>query len=230
MGALTLHQGGGEDAHVDRSARQHQELRTHLERQAERRSCSRSALPEAGAIYVMDRGYVDFARLYVLHQLAPSSSPVQSRTWMSTASTRRRQSGDRYHCRPDYRLDGYSTAKTIRSSALRPLRMLHREKGWFLTNHFTLPAALIYDLYKRRWQVELFFKWIKQHLRIKQFYALGQRVGRKLVAFLYVLLPLSETSAGGLAYTFSRFSRHPLQKSDVPEFPERTPLSKTAPQ
>ena len=50
-------------------------------------------LPEAGAIYVMDRGYVDFARLYVLHQLAPSSLPVQSRTWMRTASTRRRQIG-----------------------------------------------------------------------------------------------------------------------------------------
>ena len=68
MGALSLHQGGGEDANVARSARQHPELRSHLERQAARRSRSRFADPEAGAIYVMDRGYVDFARLYVLSQ------------------------------------------------------------------------------------------------------------------------------------------------------------------
>ena len=68
VGALPHHQGGGEDAHAARPAGQHSEFYPHLGWQAARRSCLDMLLPEAGAIYVVDRGYVDFARLYVLHQ------------------------------------------------------------------------------------------------------------------------------------------------------------------
>ena len=91
VGALPHHQGGGEDAHAARPAGQHSEFYPHLGWQAARRHALDMLLPEAGAIYVVDRGYVDFARLYVLHQAGPSSSRVPSRTSMLIASIRRRR-------------------------------------------------------------------------------------------------------------------------------------------
>ena len=131
-------------------------------------------LPEAGAIYVMDRGYVDFARLYVLHQagaffVTRAKSNLDAHRVYSAPTDR----ATGIIADQTIALDGYSTSKDY-PVHLRRVQFKDAASGKrlvFLTNHFTLPAALICDLYKSRWQVELFFKWIKQHLRIKRFTA-----------------------------------------------------------
>jgi hypothetical protein len=128
---------------------------------------------EAGAFYVVDRGYTDFARLYRLAQglaffvirgkrgldyVRRTSRPVDKATGLRSDQT--------------IVLCGPKTA-TLYPDALRRISYVDRETGKrfvFLTNHFALPALSIAELYHCRWQIELFFKWIKQHLRIKAFY------------------------------------------------------------
>ena len=127
---------------------------------------------EAGAFYVMDRGYVDFARLYALHQagaffVTRSKSPMDARRVYSAATDR--STG----VISDQRvmLNGYYSTRKY-PEHLRRIRFKDPESGKtliFLTNNTALPALTIAALYKSRWQVELFFKWIKQHLRIKKF-------------------------------------------------------------
>ena len=122
-------------------------------------------LPEAGAIYVVDRGYVDFARLYVLHQAGAFFVTRANRTSMLIASIRRRRIARpaSFATRPS----PWTASTPVR---MRRIRFKDPESGKtlvFITNNFSLPAATICALYKSRWQVELFFKWIKQHLRIK---------------------------------------------------------------
>ena len=127
---------------------------------------------EAGAFYVMDRGYVDFARLYALHQ-AGAFFVTRAKVGMDA---RRVYSApvDRTTgviCDQRVRLRGHASAKKY-PEHLRRVRFKDPESGKtlvFLTNNTTLPALTIAALYKSRWQVELFFKWIKQHLRIKKF-------------------------------------------------------------
>ena len=127
-------------------------------------------VPEAGAIYVMDRGYVDFARLYGLHQagaffVTRAKSNLNAHRVYSTATDR--TTG--IIADQTIALDGHYTRKDY-PVHLRRVRFRdpETEKALvFLTNQTTLPALTICDLYKSRWQVELFFKWIKQHLRIK---------------------------------------------------------------
>ena len=127
---------------------------------------------EAGAFYVMDRGYLDFTRLYVLHQTGA----------FFVTRAKRGMKAHRVYSRPTDRstgiicdqlisLDGFNTTKGY-PEQLRRIRFKDPETGKtliFLTNNTTLPALTIAALYKQRWQVELFFKWIKQHLRIKRF-------------------------------------------------------------
>jgi Transposase DDE domain len=127
---------------------------------------------EAGAFYVMDRGYVDFARLYALHQagaffVTRAKSPMDARRVYSAATDR--STG----VISDQRvmLNGHYSARRY-PEHLRRIRFKDPESGKtliFLTNNTALPALTIAALYKSRWQVELFFKWIKQHLRIKKF-------------------------------------------------------------
>ncbi len=127
---------------------------------------------EAGAFYVMDRGYVDFARLYALHQagaffVTRAKSPMDARRVYSAATDR--STG----IVSDQRvmLNGHYSAKKY-PEHLRRVRFKDPASGKtliFLTNNTALPALTIAALYKSRWQVELFFKWIKQHLRIKKF-------------------------------------------------------------
>jgi len=127
---------------------------------------------EAGAFYVMDRGYVDFARLYTLHQagaffVTRAKSPLDARRVYS--ATTDRTSG--VLCDQRVMLNGFYSAKNY-PEHLRRIRFKDPESGKtlvFLTNNTALPALTICALYKSRWQVELFFKWIKQHLRIKHF-------------------------------------------------------------
>ena len=128
---------------------------------------------EAGAFYVMDRGYVDFARLYALHQagaffVTRAKSPMDARRVYSAPTDR--STG----VMSDQRvmLNGHYSAKKY-PEHLRRVRFKDPESGKtliFLTNNTALPALTIAALYKSRWQVELFFKWIKQHLRIKKFF------------------------------------------------------------
>jgi len=134
-------------------------------------------LPEAGAIYVMDRGYVDFARLHTLHRaggffVTRAKSNLDAHRVYSRAVDR----NTGLVCDQTIGLDGFYTQKDY-PDHLRRIRFNDSENGKrlvFLSNHFDLPALTICMLYKSRWQVELFFKWIKQHLRIKQFYGTSE--------------------------------------------------------
>jgi len=129
--------------------------------------------PEPGSIYVLDRGYLDFARLYRLHQ-AQATFIIRTR---NNLRFRRRYSHpvDRttgLFCDQTILLAIEKTAR-VYPEPLRRVRYHDAKTGKtliFLTNNFTLPALVVTDLYRQRWQVELFFKWIKQHLRIKAFY------------------------------------------------------------
>jgi IS4 transposase len=127
---------------------------------------------EAGAFYVMDRGYLDFARLYQMHQagaffVTRAKRGMNARRVYSAKTDR--SAG--VICDQRIMLDGFYTSKHY-PEQLRRVRFKDPETGKtlvFLTNNTALPALTIAALYKSRWQVELFFKWIKQHLRIKKF-------------------------------------------------------------
>ena len=127
---------------------------------------------EAGAFYVMDRGYVDFERLYAMHQagaffVTRAKSGMDARRVYSAPTDR--ASG--VICDQRIMFNGFYSAKNY-PEHLRRVRFKDPESGKtlvFLTNNTSLPALTIAALYKSRWQVELFFKWIKQHLRIKRF-------------------------------------------------------------
>jgi len=127
---------------------------------------------EAGAFYVMDRGYVDFKRLYAMHQ-AGAFFVTRAKVGMDArrvySATTDRSTG--VICDQRVMLNGFYSAKNY-PEHLRRVRFKDPVSGKtlvFLTNNTTLPALTITALYKSRWQVELFFKWIKQHLRIKRF-------------------------------------------------------------
>jgi len=128
---------------------------------------------EAGAIYIMDRAYVDFARLYRIHQSQASfvtrakSNFVFKRLYSQPVDKSTGVQADQI-----ITVTGFYTLKGY-PEKLRRVRYFDaatKKRFIFLTNNFTLPAIVIAQLYKCRWQVELFFKWIKQHLRIKKFY------------------------------------------------------------
>jgi Domain of unknown function (DUF4372)/Transposase DDE domain len=127
---------------------------------------------EAGAFYVMDRGYLDFARLYKMHQtgaffVTRAKRGMDARRVYSTPTDR----GTGVICDQSIALNGFYISKDY-PEHLRRIRFKDPESGKtlvFLTNNTSLPPLTIAALYKNRWQVELFFKWIKQHLRIKRF-------------------------------------------------------------
>ncbi len=127
---------------------------------------------EAGSFYVMVRGYVDFARLYQMHQ-AGAFFVTRAKRGMNArrvySSKTDRTSG--VVCDQTIAMNGFYIAKDY-PEHLRRIRFKDPESGKtlvFLTNNTALPPLTIAALYKNRWQVELFFKWIKQHLRIKRF-------------------------------------------------------------
>ena len=127
---------------------------------------------EAGAFYVMDRGYLDFERLYQMHQ-AGAFFVTRAKRGMNArrvySSKTDRTSG--VVCDQTIAMNGFYIAKDY-PEHLRRIRFKDPESGKtlvFLTNNTALPPLTIAALYKNRWQVELFFKWIKQHLRIKRF-------------------------------------------------------------
>jgi len=153
-------------------------------------------LPEAGAFYVMDRGYVDFARLYIF-TLSAAFFVVRTK---SNVLLQRRYShavDKSTGVRSDHTviLTAIDSAK-VYPEALRRVTYLDVETGKrfkFLTNNFALPAATIAQIYKCRWQVELFFKWIKQHLRIKAFFGTSENAVKTqiwIAVSVYVLVAI----------------------------------------
>src|SRR5271157_273643 len=153
-------------------------------------------LPEAGAIYVMDRGYVDFVRLHGLHSagaffVTRAKSNIDAHRVYSAPSDR--TTG--IICDQTIALDGHYTSRHY-PEHLRRIRFRDAESGKtlvFLTNQFALPAATICALYKSRWQVELFFKWIKQHLRIKRFFGTSENAVKTqiwIAVSVYVLVAI----------------------------------------
>jgi len=153
-------------------------------------------LPEAGAFYVMDRGYVDFERLYVF---ALSAAFFVVRTKSNVLLQRR-------YSHPVDKATGVRSDHTVILTALdsakaypEQLRRVSyldvktRKRFKFLTNNFTLPALTIALIYKSRWQVELFFKWIKQHLRIKAFFGTSENAVKTqiwIAVSVYVLVAI----------------------------------------
>lgn len=151
---------------------------------------------EAGAIYIMDRGYLDFKRLYTLH---PSSAFFVIRAKRNFDFKRLySQSVDKstgIQCDQIIMLNGFYAQKDY-PEKLRRIRYFDVKNNkhlTFLTNNFTLPAITIAELYRCRWQVELFFKWIKQHLRIKAFYGTSENAVKTqiwIAISVYVLVAI----------------------------------------
>jgi hypothetical protein len=182
-------------------------------------------IPEPGSFYIMDRGYLDFERLYVLTQL------------LAFFVTRAKNNNKfrRIYSHPVDRADGLRCDQTImlvtpKSLAGYPEKLrrvkyfdAEREKQFvFLTNNFILPALTIAKLYKCRWQIELFFKWIKQHLRIKSFFgtspnAVKTQIWTAVSVYLLVAIVIKRLNLPGSLHTI-------LQILEVNLF-EKIPIS-----
>jgi hypothetical protein len=159
-------------------------------------------MPEAGAFYVMDRGYIDFQRLYVF---TLNSAFFVVRTKSNVLIQRR-------YSHPVDKSTGVRSDQTViltsfesasaYPDALRRVSYLDAETNKrlkFLTNNFVLPALTIAQIYKCRWQVELFFKWIKQHLRIKAFYGTSENAVKTqiwIAVSVYVLVAIVRKRLG----------------------------------
>jgi hypothetical protein len=153
-------------------------------------------IPEAGSIYLMDRAYLDFGRLYTIHQCSAffvirTKSNTDFRRIYSTQVNK--STGLR--CDQTIALTGFYAKKDY-PEKLRRVKYFDSATGRtlnFLTNQFTLPALTIAELYRCRWQVELFFKWIKQHLRIKSFYGTSENAVKTqiwIAISVYVLVAI----------------------------------------
>jgi hypothetical protein len=153
-------------------------------------------IPEAGAIYIMDRAYLDFERLYTLHE----NSAFFIVREKSNACLRR------LYSKPVDKSSGIQCDQIVVPTGFysqqhypdkfRRIKYFDKEQNkklTFLTNQFSLPAITIADLYRCRWQVELFFKWIKQHLRIKAFYGTSENAVKTqiwIAISVYVLVAI----------------------------------------
>jgi IS4 transposase len=152
--------------------------------------------PQPGAYYVMDRGYVDFARLYAIHQ-SLAFFVTRAKRGMMFYRLASRRVAKRSGLRSDQtiRLNGRNTA-TDYPEPLRKVRYHDEDNDKtfvFLTNNFSLPALTVAQLYKARWRVELFFKWTKQHLRIKAFFGTSENAVKTQVwiaVSVYVLVAI----------------------------------------
>ena len=199
VGAFPHGQGGGEDAHAAGFARKYPELYPYIRRQAPRRPrtsicCSSRLAPSMSWIAATSIS----AGFTVCIWLARSSSRAPNRIWISPPRSLTRPRADRAAgiiCDQTIALDGHYTAKSY-PEHLRRIRFRDPETAKtliFLTNQFSLLAATVCALYKSRWQVELFFKWIKQHLRIKRFYGTSENAVKTqiwIAVSVYVLVAI----------------------------------------
>lgn len=199
-------------------------------------------LIQAGAIYVVDRGYIDFKRFHAIHQAGAFFVTRAKRN----LSVRRRYS------HPVDKSTGLRSDQTVvltgpksaldYPDALRRISYYDSSTGKrlvFLTNNFTLPALTIAKLYKARWRVELFFKWIKQHLRIKAFFGTSENAVKTQVwiaVCVYILVAIlkKRLQTDQSLYTIlqvlsvSQFEREPLQDL-IPENPADSPENSESP-
>jgi Transposase DDE domain/Domain of unknown function (DUF4372) len=190
------------------------------------------ALPvEAGAFYVMDRGYLDFSRLYRMHQAGA----------FFVTRAKRGMNARRVYSAPTDRTTGVVCDQTIAMNGvyiakdypehLRRIRFKDPTTGKtlvFLTNNTALPALTIAALYKNRWQVELFFKWIKQHLRIKRFLgtsenAVKTQIWAAVATYVLIAIIKKELHLAASPYTLlqilsvSIFEKTPISQALQPE-------------
>jgi hypothetical protein len=196
-------------------------------------------LPEPGAFYIMDRGYVDFARLHALHT---------GRAFFVTRA-KRNISFRRRYSHPVDPGTGVKSDQTIMLASFypaksypEPLRRIRyfdeetRRHLVFLTNNFDLPPRTIADLYRARWRVELFFKWIKQHLLIKAFYgtsenAVKTQVWIAITTYLLVAILKKQLDLPHSLYTIlqvlsvSVFENLPIQKALTGHLPQDLDLT-----
>ncbi len=158
--------------------------------------------PEPGAFYVMDRGYLDFARLFALHQARAFfvTRAKSNLAWRRLYSAEIDRSAGLV-CDHTVVLEGAVSRKRY-PEKFRRIKFNDPETGKtfvFLTNNFTLPASTICALYKMRWQVELFFKWTKQHLRIKRFFGTSENAVKTqiwIAVSVYVLIAIIKKRVG----------------------------------
>ena len=196
---------------------------------------------EAGAFYIMDRGYLDFSRLFALHQ-AGAFFVTRAKRGMDAhrvySMPTDRSAG--VICDQRITLDGFYISKDY-PEQLRRIRFKDPETGKtlvFLTNNTALPATTIAALYKSRWQVELFFKWIKQHLRIKRFIgnsenAVKTQIWCAVATYVLIAIVKKELQLDASLYTLlqilsvSVFEKTPLSEAFAGEWPisEQTDFS-----
>ena len=180
--------------------------------------------PEAGAIYIMDRGYVDFRRLHVFHAAhaffvtRAKSNMKYHRVYSHPVNKAAGIMADQ-----SVALDGFYTRQDY-PEQLRRVRFCDLDANKrlvFLTNNFVLPAETIAALYKKRWQVELFFKWMKQNLRIKHFYGTSENAVKTqiwIAVSVYVLAAIikKELALEISLYTFLQIlSVRPFEKIPI---------------
>lgn len=181
-------------------------------------------IPEAGSFYIMDRGYLDFARLYTLNLfnsyfVIRARSNIKFRRIYSRAVDKNKG----LRCDQIIALTGVFSPQYY-PEKLRRVCFFDAENNYhltFLTNNFILPACTIAQLYKCRWQIELFFRWIKQHLRIKSFYGTSENAVKTQIwiavsVYLLVAIIKKRLNLEMSLYTF-------LQILSVTAF-EKTPI------
>ena len=154
---------------------------------------------EAGAFYIMDRGYLDFSRLFNIDQagaffvIRAKTKMVYRRQYSHSITAEEKSLGIR--CDQTIVLAGVNS-KTDYPQQMRRIKYYDSKNNKmfnFLTNNFTIPALTVADLYRYRWQVELFFKWIKQHLRIKSFFGTSENAVKSqiwIAVSIYVLVAI----------------------------------------
>ncbi|OFZ53537.1 MAG: transposase [Bacteroidetes bacterium RIFCSPHIGHO2_02_FULL_44_7] len=198
---------------------------------------------ESGAYYVMDRGYLDFDRLYSIHSAGVFFVTRAKKNFRYRRLYSRFVDPNTPGIRSDQiiKLDGIKT-KEAYPNKLRRISYVDAETGQryaFLTNDFETPAQTIADLYKHRWQVELFFKWIKQHLAIKSFWgrsanAVKTQVCIAICAYLLVAIMKKKCGIRRNSYeilqilSVSLFDKNPITKliSEYQLQINETPLQK----
>ena len=160
---------------------------------------------EAGAFYIMDRGYLDFARLFNIDQagaffvIRAKGNMVYRRQYSHAVTAEEKSHGVR--CDQTIVLTGVNSKNDYPQQLRRSKDYDNKSNKTFnfLTNNFTIPAQTVADLYRYRWQVELFFKWIKQHLRIKSFFGISENAVKSqiwIAISVYVLVAIIKKRLG----------------------------------
>lgn len=195
-------------------------------------------VPEAGAFYVMDRGYIDFEQLHRLHQ-AGSFYIIRAKSNLRFQRRYSRESNRACGiiCDQIGTLTGFYAIKDY-PTPLRRIRIKDAEGKTlvFLTNNTDLPARTIADLYRCRWQIELFFKWIKQHLRIKSFFGTSENAVKSqiwIAVSVYVLVAILKKRlnlSASLYEILQILSLTMFERTPLDQLLARTPPSSNQPE